>query len=295
MIGSPGSGKTLLAKALINILPPLSLNEALEITKIYSVAGYLTKKDPLIGFRPFRSPHHSASVASVVGGGTNPKPGEISLAHRGVLFLDEIPEFNRMVIESLRQPLEDGNITIARVEDSLTFPSRFILISAMNPCPCGWLNDDKHECNCSSGNILRYQKKVSGPILDRIDLQININTIDFEKAFQKSDKNENAALKEKVIQARKIQAERFANHHRKILLNSEMNINDIEKYCPMDDEQKSILKTAMEKYGLTMRSLHKTIKIGRTIADIEGSPMIKPEHLIEALQYKTGLSENGVN
>lgn len=291
MVGSPGSGKTLLAKALANILPPLTIGEALEITKIYSTAGYLNTNNPLVNKRPFRSPHHSSSPASIVGGGATPKPGEISLAHRGILFLDELPEFNRLVIESLRQPLEEGSVTISRVEDSLTFPAKFILISAMNPCPCGWLNDDHHECNCTANNILKYQKKVSGPILDRIDLQINVNSVDFEKAFQPSNKNENQQIREKIIQARKKQSLRFYNNDRHILLNGEMNVKDIEKYCPINDELKAVLKIAMEKYALTMRSLHKIIKISRTIADLENSENILPAHITEALQYKTGFNE----
>lgn len=291
MVGSPGSGKTLLAKALANILPPLTLKEALEITKIYSAAGYLNSQNPLINRRPFRSPHHSASVASIVGGGTIPKPGEISLAHRGILFLDEIPEFNRQIIESLRQPLEEGSVTITRVEDSLTFPAKFILISAMNPCPCGWLNDDRHECNCTVHNILKYQKKISGPILDRIDLQININSVDFEKAFQPSNKNENQQIKQEIMIARQKQLIRFKDHPRHILLNGEMNVKDIEIYCPLNDELKMILKTAMDKYALTMRSLHKIIKISRTIADLENNDDILPKHVTEALQYKTGFNE----
>ncbi len=291
MVGSPGSGKTLLSKAMLNILPPLNLKEALELTKLYSVSGQLSKKLPLVTKRPFRAPHHTASAPSIIGGGITPKPGEISLAHRGVLFLDELPEFNRLVIESLRQPLEEGLVTVARVEDILTFPAHFILIAAMNPCPCGWLNDAKHDCLCSANNILKYHKKISGPILDRIDLQIKVKAVAFEKAFEENHKKENGLWRAKVLQARERQAERFKNHSRKISLNSEMNLKDIEKYCPQDNAAKDILKTAMNKYGLTMRSLHKIIKVSRTIADLENSDFILPKHLNEALNYKTGLNE----
>lgn len=295
MIGSPGSGKTLLSKALINILPPLTINEAIEITKLYSSAGYLSKSTPLITTRPFRAPHHTASVAALIGGGVTPKPGEISLAHRGVLFLDELPEFNRLVIESLRQPLEEGIVTIARVEDILTFPSRFILIASMNPCPCGWLNDDQHECSCSAGLILKYKKKISGPILDRIDLQINVKSITFENAFKQKKEKESEVLRQRVLMARKNQLDRFKNYSRKIFLNSEMNTKDIEKFCPIDDGSKAILKIAMEKYGLTMRSLHKIIKVSRTIADLENSNDILKPHIQEALSYKIDFNENDFN
>ncbi len=295
MVGSPGSGKTLLSKAMANILPPLSITEALELTKLYSVAGYLSKSQPLITNRPFRAPHHTASVASIVGGGAFPKPGEISLAHKGVLFLDEIPEFNRLVLESLRQPLEEGSVTIARVEDILTFPANFILISAMNPCPCGWLNDDQHECSCSAGSIIKYRKKISGPILDRIDLQINVKAVTFDNAFKKRDSQENTILREKVLGARSLQVKRFASHKRKITLNSEMNVNDIENYCPLNPESKAILKESMEKYGLTMRSLHKIIKVSRTIADLDNSDSICKQHINEALGYKSGLENDSFN
>lgn len=288
MIGSPGSGKTLLSKALANILPPLTLKEAMELTKLYSAAGYLSKSFPLVLNRPFRAPHHTASVASIVGGGAFPKPGEISLAHKGVLFLDELPEFNRLVLESLRQPLEEGKVTIARVEDSLTFPARFILISAMNPCPCGWLNDDQHECSCSASLVLKYRKKISGPILDRIDLQINVKSVTFDNAFKKRNSSENIFLREQVLDARARQLKRFAEHKSNITLNSEMNVNDIEKYCPLNDGCQSILKLSMEKYGLTMRSLHKIIKVSRTIADLDKNDNILEKHLTEALSYKIG-------
>ncbi len=292
MVGTPGSGKTLLAKSFINILPPLSFEESLEVTKIYSSAGLLSKNTPIIHQRPFRAPHHSASLVALVGGGTHPKPGEISLAHRGILFLDELPEFSRQALESLRQPLEEGRVTIARAEDTITYPAKFILIAAMNPCPCGWLGDSIKECNCSASNIIKYKRKVSGPLLDRIDLQIRVDRISFEKANEKNSQDDLAEDKQKIIRARQTQEERFYKEPNGILLNSEMNPKEIEKYCVLDKHCESLLKNAMEKYGLTMRSYHRILKISRTIADLDNKENIEPLHINEAIQYKIGVENN---
>lgn len=293
MIGPPGSGKTLLAKSFVSILPPLTLEEALEITKIYSIVGLINKESPLISQRPFRAPHHTASGVALIGGGAHPKPGEISLSHRGILFLDELPEFRRDVLENLRQPLEEGVICIARAQNSITFPAKFTLVASMNPCPCGFFGDTQKECICNSGELLRYRRKISGPLLDRIDLQVEVSRLSFEKIKEKNlDLNEFEKIQNKIILARKTQEKRFhlinqTNQEQKIFINSEMTIKEIDEFCQLDTKSEELLKKAVDKYTLSVRSFHRILKISRTIADLEGFADIKIEHLAEALQYKT--------
>lgn len=293
MIGPPGSGKTLLAKAFTFILPPMTLTESLEVTRIYSVVGLLNKENPLISKRPFRSPHHTASGVALVGGGTLPKPGEISLSHRGILFLDELPEFKRDVLENLRQPLEEGTICVSRAQRSIVFPAKFTLVAAMNPCPCGYFGDTQKECVCNSGELLRYRRKISGPLLDRIDLQVEVPRLSFEKIQAKNkEKNESLKIREKILVARKIQKERFSqrnqeNKKQNIFINAEMGIPEIEQFCQLDNKSEQLLKNAVNKYALSARSYHRILKISRTIADLEESSTIQVHHLAEALQYKT--------
>jgi magnesium chelatase family protein len=271
-------------------LPPLEKNEILEITKIYSLAGLLSEENPIILKRPFRAPHHSASAVALVGGGSNPKPGEISLSHRGVLFLDELAEFDRSVLENLRQPLEEGKILISRSKGHLLLPANFIFVGAMNPCPCGYFNDPQKECSCRPSDILKYWRKISGPLLDRIDLFIEVPRLSYEKIKEplNDDFNKTKSL---VAEARQIQKERFKKRNslktRPIYTNSEIEVNEIEKFCPLDSESQNFLKKAMENYQFSVRSYHRILKVSRTIADLEQSPEIKIEHLAEALQYKT--------
>lgn len=290
MVGPPGAGKTLMAKAFRDILPPLSLTEALEVTKIYSVSGLLPPSQPLITQRPFRAPHHTASAASLIGGGTWPKPGEISLAHRGVLFLDELPEFQRNVLESLRQPLEEGEISISRAQGKLTFPAKFIFVAAMNPSPCGYLDDPVHTCISTPGEIMRYWRKVSGPLLDRIDIVIDVPRLTSEEMTTSSSKITSSSLQKQVISAREIQKKRFEERNKKhspIFTNGEMKIRDIKQFCPLQTEAADLLKRAIDKYGLSSRSYHRILKISRTIADLENKETIDLNHIAEALQYKT--------
>lgn len=292
MSGTPGAGKTLLAKTLPSILPPLSEKEILEITKIYSIAGCLSENQPFISSRPFRSPHHSASAIALCGGGTNPKPGEISLAHRGVLFLDEFPEFPRHALETLRQPLESGEIQISRAQNSINFPARFMLVAAQNPCPCGYYESDQKPCICTASQVSKYQRKISGPMLDRIDIHINVPNVKLEKLHSDNKSESSEKIRQRVIKARNIQLKRFDHPIRqltdggKILTNAEMNSNQIKKYCALDTSTKNLFLKAADSLKLSARSFHKILKISRTIADLDGSENIQSHHITEALQYR---------
>ncbi len=290
MYGPPGTGKTMLAKAFAHILPTLSFDEILEITSIHSVAGVL-KKD-IITKSPVRSPHHTASYVSIVGGGSIPKPGEITLAHRGVLFLDEFPEFDRKVIDTLREPLEESEISISRSRGTVTFPANFILIAAMNPCPCGNFGSKTKECICKPTDLLRYQRKISGPIIDRIDMWVEVSQINYEKLSEdNSAKKETAEIKERVIKARNLQKERFTKANRKIKTNSEMSAKDINKIAGLEKSAMEILNTSAKKLDLSARAYHRIIKLGRTIADLDGSKTINSSHILEALQYRPKRSQ----
>ena len=285
MIGSPGSGKTLMAKCFASILPPLELQEALELTKIYSISGLLSPDEPLMTKRPFRAVHHTASANGIIGGGTVPKPGEITLAHRGVLFLDEMVEFPRNVLEVLRQPLEDGEIVISRAKHSIKYPAKFMLLGAMNPCPCGYLGDKQKQCTCSEFQISRYQSRLSGPLLDRIDLQVEVPRLTSDELLNIEPATESSAdIRKRVIKARKIQAERYKNDG--ILTNSELTSKLIKKYCQIDAQSTALLKTAIVKYQLSGRRYDRILKLARTIADLDNSENIKQIHLMQALQYR---------
>ncbi len=284
MNGPPGSGKTLLAKTMPSILPKLTFSEALEITKVFSISGNLAKGTPLITTRTFRSPHHSASAVSLVGGGTYPKPGEISLSHRGVLFLDEFAEFPKNVMENLRQPLEDGVITVSRAKGTLNFPAQFILIAAMNPCPCGNATDPEKLCSCSPAQIANYQRKISGPILDRIDLQIEVPRVKFEKLQEEGKSEKSVDIRARIEKARKIQKKRFTNL--KIITNSEMSSNQIKEFCLLDKKSIELLRNAVTTMGLSARAYYRIIKIARTISDLAGEENIRPAHIAEAIQYR---------
>ena len=286
MIGPPGSGKTMLSKRLPTILPDLVLDEALETTKIHSVAGLLSDSRGLIATRPFRSPHHSISDAGLIGGGTIPRPGEVSLAHNGVLFLDELPEFKKNVLELLRQPLESGEVTIARASMSLCYPARFMLMAAMNPCPCGYNTDPNNECSCTSQMIQRYMSRISGPLLDRIDIHIEVPAVPFTDLAEKEPGEPSEAIKHRVQAARVVQLRRFSQQEQ-MFANSQMETQDLHKYCQLDRTSTELLKSAMEKLGLSARAYDRILKVSRTIADLENAAKIEPQHLSEAIQYRS--------
>lgn len=286
LIGPPGSGKTMLAKRLPSILPPLTLHEALETTKIHSVAGKMSRYASLISIRPFRSPHHTISDVALVGGGSNPQPGEISLAHNGVLFLDELPEFKRTVLEVMRQPLEDRFVTIARSKYSVDFPASFMFIAAMNPCPCGNYNHPKIPCTCGQGLVQKYLNKVSGPLMDRIDIHIEVVPVTHEELASTKPVEKSEEIRKRVIKARAIQNKRFAEYER-IHCNAQMSRKQVEQYCPISTEGEKLLKTAMERLGLSARAYDRILKVARTIADLEESPEIEIEHLSEAINFRS--------
>ena len=286
MIGPPGSGKTMLAKRLPSILPPMTFEEALETTKIHSIAGILPKDLALVTERPFRSPHHTVSDAALVGGGSFPRPGEVSFAHYGVLFLDELPEFKKNVLEVLRQPLEDSRVTVSRSKLSLEFPANFMLAAAMNPCPCGFFTDPNKECTCTPPSIQRYMAKISGPLLDRIDIHIEVPAVKFKELSAKEHSENSEAIRERVMQAREIQLNRYGgNPH--IFNNSDMGSKEVKKYCKLDSSGEELLKMAMTKLGLSARAYDRILKVSRTIADLENSLEIKPNHISEAIQYRS--------
>lgn len=284
MSGPPGSGKTLLAKAFGSILPKMNFEEVLEVTKIYSIAGRLTTENPLITSRPFRHPHHTASGISLIGGGTYPRPGEVSLSHRGVLFLDEFPEFQRNVLENLRQPLEDGVVTISRAKETTAFPAQFTLVAATNPCPCGNYSDPHKECYCSPTIVSKYQRKISGPLIDRIDIHIEVPRIKYEKLTSDEVAESSLIARERVQKARDMQEKRFEEE--KIQTNSEMNVKQIQKYCKIDKDTDLMLRNATNQMHLSGRAVHKILKLARTIADLAGEESIKQNFIAEALQYR---------
>lgn len=285
MIGSPGTGKTMLAKRFGTVLPKLTLDESLETTKVYSILGYMKRDVPLVATRPFREPHHTISSAGLVGGGSPPSPGEISLAHNGVLFLDELPEFNRRTLEVLRQPLEDGTVTISRATQTSTFPANFILIAALNPCPCGYRNDPRRTCSCSNPQIERYMSRISGPLLDRIDIHIEVPPIDYTELSSKVQGTSSAEIRRSVLSARECQTNRFARS--KVRYNADMSHRQIQAFCSIDEDCHAILKNAMEKFGLSARAHDKILRIARTIADLDESANIETVHLYEAIGYRT--------
>ncbi|MCX5885496.1 MAG: YifB family Mg chelatase-like AAA ATPase [Proteobacteria bacterium] len=285
MIGPPGAGKTMLARRLPTILPDMSFEEAIETTKIHSVAGFLDPHTSLVAIRPFRSPHHTISDAGLIGGGQIPKPGEVSVSHNGVLFLDELPEFKKNVLEVMRQPLEDGRVTISRAVGSLTYPARFMLVAAMNPCPCGFYADRHRECACTLPQVQRYRAKVSGPLLDRIDIQIEVPAIRFQEMASENPGEQSTDIRKRVNQARKIQQERFQG--KKIHSNAQMTSKNLKKYCQIDDTSKRLLETAIDKLGLSARAYTRILKVARTIADLEGSEPILTPHISEAIQYRS--------
>lgn len=285
LIGSPGTGKTMLAQRMPSILPDLSFDEALEVTKIHSIAGLLPKDQPLILNRPFRSPHHTISSAGLSGGGSSPKPGELSLAHNGILFLDELPEFRRDSLEVLRQPLEDGNVTISRVNATLTYPCNIMLIASMNPCKCGYFGDSRRQCTCTPTQVNRYRSRISGPLLDRIDIQVEVSNVDYEDLSSTENSETSAEIKKRVNKTRKLQLERYKDYN--IYSNSQLDAGMLKKFCPLGEEENAILRAAFDNLGLSARAHSRILKVARTIADLEGSENIKSEHIAEAIQYRS--------
>ncbi len=285
MIGPPGTGKTMLARRIPSILPPMDYEEIIETTQIYSVAGLLDEKFPVVLRRPFRAPHHNISEAGLIGGGTHPKPGEISLAHNGVLFLDEFPEFRKDVVEALRQPLENGEVTISRASMSITYPARFLLVCAMNPCKCGYYGHPKKACHCTFQEIKKYQSKLSGPILDRIDLQVEVMPVEVKEILKEkqSEGKDSGSIRERVVLARKLQRERYGTP---LKLNGRLKAKEVKKFCKLEPGAEALLEKAAEKFQLSARAIHKILKVSRTIADLEECEIITKKHLAEALQYR---------
>ncbi|MBQ8941680.1 MAG: YifB family Mg chelatase-like AAA ATPase [Firmicutes bacterium] len=283
MIGPPGSGKTMMAKRMPSILPDLTFEESIEITKIYSVAGLLRSKNSLITKRPFRSPHHTISKVAMVGGGRVPKPGEVSLSHNGILFLDELPEFDRPVLEELRQPLEDSEITISRVNGTMTYPANLMLVASMNPCPCGY-HGYSSKCTCRESEIIRYRSRISGPLMDRIDVHIEAAAVDFDKMGSTAPSESSAEIKKRVLKARDIQQKRYKDEN--VYFNSQLSARQINKYCRLGETETVLMKTAFERFGMSGRAYHKVLKLARTIADLDGSADIKQQHIAEALQLR---------
>lgn len=285
MVGPPGSGKTMLAKRLSTILPPMTFSEAIETTKIHSVAGLLSGDTPILTRRPIRSPHHTISDVALIGGGQIPKPGEVSLAHYGILFLDELPEFKRNVLEVLRQPLENGVVNVSRAVASVSYPAQFVLVAAMNPCPCGFFGDSRHQCTCSPSMISRYRARISGPLLDRIDLHIDVPAVPFRELSTDYSGESSQQIRDRVINVRKVQLERFKKDG--IFANGQMKTRHIKKFCILTDEAQKILNRAMEMLGLSARAYSRILKVSRTIADIDSSEKIDSRHVAEAIQYRT--------
>ncbi len=285
LIGPPGSGKSMLSKRLPSILPDMTWEESLEVTQIYSVMGLLTAKEPLLTRRPFRSPHHTISNAGLAGGGSNPKPGEISMAHKGVLFLDELPEFRKDTLDMMRQPLEDGAVTISRVSGAVTYPAEFMLVCAMNPCKCGWYGDPSGKCTCSDRAVSEYRSRISGPLLDRIDIVVEVPAVHFEDLRARAQAEPSDAIRGRVNAAREIQHRRFGSDGN--LCNARMGPEEMRKFCALDEDSAQLMKQAFDAMGLTARSYDRILKVARTIADLDGSEAIRTQHIAEAIQYRT--------
>jgi magnesium chelatase family protein len=286
MIGPPGSGKSMLAKRIPTIIPPLTLEEAIETTKIHSIAGLLDAEQSFVSTRPFRAPHHTLSDIGLLGGGTFPNPGEVSIAHNGVLFLDELPEFKRSALEVMRQPLEDGKVTVSRAAGSVTFPSELMLVAAMNPCPCGYFGDLKRECRCGPVQVQRYRQRISGPLLDRIDLHIEVPAVEYRDVASERAEESSAAIRERIVRARQCQQERFRNDG-KVNSNARMATRQLKQHCKLGQDAQELIRVAMSELNLSARAYDRILKVSRTIADLEGRTEIAPEHVSEAIQYRT--------